>query len=134
MKTASIAFLVIIANVIIWYLPVFPFVPVFNIKENSRDQEWRRMPFKLSENEFLAVSRALSDGAEHYFKLRSKHKVLITLSLFMDTELLGNYTSKAGLACPDLNFKMDCYGLWVEKRKQGLKSEDRSGTVPARFN
>ena len=118
MKIACVILAVVTAVLLVWNLPMFPFVPVFHIKEYGHDQEWRRMPCILNEDGLGVVRRSLSDGGETCILARSMHQVLIPLRLLVDTEMLGNYTSKAGLACPDPRFEMDTDGLlWVEKKR-----------------
>ena len=119
-KKLKISFLVLVGLLVLLFvfsLPIFPFVPVYNIKQSGRDQRWCRMSSKLTDHALLAVRSVLADGFERFVYLRSMHQVLIPFQLFVDTEMLGNYTFKAGLVCPCSKYEMNPYGLWVDVRR-----------------
>ena len=105
----------VIAIAVFYFAPIFPMRTVYYIQLRYHDQELRYMDAPKSKEEVFAMSRILEDYGERYVVLNGR--ILIPLKLYFDMDLLRNYTSKAGLSCPDRRFVLDGHigcDLWIE--------------------
>lgn len=120
MKKACLLFcliLSVIAIAALYLVPIFPMKTVYYIQLRHHDQELRYMDAPKNEEEILAMSRILEAYGERYLVLNGR--ILISLKLYFDMDLLRNYTSKAKLPCPDKRFVLDGHperDLWIEAR------------------
>lgn len=118
MKKACLLFcliLSVIAIAALYLVPIFPMKTVYYIQLRHHDQELRYMDASKNEEEILAMSRILEAYGERYLVLNGR--ILISLKLYFDMDLLRNYTSKAKLPCPDKRFVLDGHSerdLWIE--------------------
>ena len=97
----------------IWQIPAFPFVPVFYIMERLKDQRLCYMNYALEERELVSLENILNRYAVPHLRIGAR--ILIPLKCLLDKDTMQNYTSKAGLKCPDNRFKKDnIYNLWIE--------------------
>lgn len=98
------------------YAPVFPFRPVFYIQKRNQDQKLCYMNMPPNDGLISKIEDILSCYNERH--IRIKNTIYIPFRLLVDKDSLRNYTSKAGVPCPDSRFSRyhDAdYDLWVEK-------------------
>ena len=111
-----------VALVLLW-VPLFPLKTVYYIQRKHHDQELCYIWSPRNPIEVAAMSRTLHEYGERHFVVRDR--IFISFMLFIDKDLLRNFTSKAGLACPDNRFVLDSNypecDLWIEA---SLKKED----------
>lgn len=101
----------------LYFVPLFPYRTVYYIQRNHHDQELCYMGSPVDKESVMAIDRILTEYGERH---RIMHNtILISLRLLLDKDLLRNYTAKAGIRCPDINFSRHpdpACDLWIEAR------------------
>ena len=88
--------------------------PVFNVLVGHEQKLVAASSTNLSTHNVELLTKILASNDEPYFIMGNK--VMITLKLFFDNELLWNYTTKSGMPYPDNNYYHDGeYNLWRRK-------------------
>ena len=116
----SLLALVVIMNL----APLFPFIPVFCVKKRMSDFELCRVKYALNDSEMSALTNILSNYNEPFLVKGST--ITIQLRLFIDKELMWNYTSKAKLKHPSKRFVPDSdpwHHVWLEMPERHHVSE-----------
>lgn len=116
-KVLAVAIILGIGFLLLYFTPLFPFRAVYYIQKYHHDQELCYMDIPEDIGVVSAIDRILVENRESHLIICDK--ILIPLKLLLDKDLLRNYTSKAGVQCPDTNFRRHPNpesDLWIETK------------------
>ena len=95
-------------------IPICPMRPIFNIWVGHEQKLVVASSANLSTQNIELLTKILANNDEPYCIMGNK--VMITLKLIFDKELLWNYTTKSGIPYPNDNYYHDGeYNLWRHK-------------------
>ena len=119
--------MVAIGALTLYYAPIFSLMTVYYIQRHHHDQELCYIGSPKTSKEVSSMSKILHEYGESHVILCNK--IFIPLRLLVDDDLLRNYTTKAGLPCPDKRFVLDKdfpdFDLWIEVKPEAQRGDGK---------